>query len=56
MKAIETVLHLRQAHPARPKNMVPAHVWRLVAPYGLRPDPGERREDPPPLAPSPPQD
>lgn len=37
MKAIETVLHLRRAHPARLKNMVPAHVWRLVAPYGLTP-------------------
>ena len=56
MKAIETVLHLRRAHPARLKNMVPAHVWRLVAPYGLRPDPGERRAEPPPLAPSTPQD
>ena len=35
MKAIETVLHLRRAFPARVKTMVPAHVWRLVAPYGL---------------------
>ena len=41
MKAVETVLHLRRAHPARMKNMVPAHVWRLVAPYGLTPEPGE---------------
>ena len=47
MKAIETVLHLRRAHPARLKNMVPAHVWRLVAPYGLTPAPDEQREDTP---------
>ena len=45
MKAIETVLHLRRAHPARMKNMVPDHVWRLVAPYGIAPEPGERREE-----------
>ncbi|SIT03724.1 coenzyme F420 hydrogenase subunit beta [Roseivivax lentus] len=43
MKAIETVLHLRRAHPAKIKNMVPAHVWRLAARYGLVPGPGERR-------------
>jgi coenzyme F420 hydrogenase subunit beta len=36
MKAVETVLHLRRLHPARIKNMVPAHVWRLVEKYGLR--------------------
>lgn len=42
MKAIETVLHLRRHAPARMKHMVPAHVWRLVAPYGLAPRPGER--------------
>jgi coenzyme F420 hydrogenase subunit beta len=35
MKAVETVLHLRRLHPARIKNMVPAHVWRLVEKYGL---------------------
>ncbi len=45
MKAVETVLHLRRAFPARMKNMIPAHVWRLVAPYGLEPGPGETRED-----------
>ena len=58
MKAIETVLHLRRAHPARLKNMVPAHVWRLVARYGLTPATHETRADatPPPLAPSPPRD
>ncbi|MDU8911165.1 Coenzyme F420 hydrogenase/dehydrogenase, beta subunit C-terminal domain [Aestuariicoccus sp. MJ-SS9] len=43
MKAIETVLHLRRAHPARIKNMVPGHVWRLAARYGLRPGEGENR-------------
>ena len=37
MKAVETILHLRSRHPARIKNMVPAHVWRLVASYGLTP-------------------
>lgn len=46
MKAIETVLHLRRAWPAAMKNMVPAHVWRLVAPYGLTPQAGEVREPP----------
>jgi coenzyme F420 hydrogenase subunit beta len=43
MKAIETVLHLRRAHPARLKNMVPAHVWDLVAAYGLRPRSTEKK-------------
>ena len=36
MKAAETVLHLRREHPARMKHMVPAHVWKLVEPYGLK--------------------
>jgi coenzyme F420 hydrogenase subunit beta len=48
MKAAETVLHLRRALPARLKNMVPDHVWRLMAPYGLAPEPGERRAPPDP--------
>lgn len=43
MKAVETILHLRRAHPARVKNMVPAHVWRVAARYGLVPGPEERR-------------
>ena len=43
MKAVETVLHLRRTHPARIKNMVPAHVWRLVARYGLVPGKDELR-------------
>jgi len=42
MKAAETVLHLRRAMPAKMKNMVPGHVWRLLEPYGIRPEPGER--------------
>jgi coenzyme F420 hydrogenase subunit beta len=48
MKAVETVLHLRRALPARMKNMIPPHVWRLVAPYGLTPTPDERRDSSPP--------
>ena len=36
MKAIETVLHLRREAPARMKNMVPGHVWKLVQRYGLK--------------------
>ncbi len=43
MKAVETVLHLRRAEPAKMKNMVPAHVWKLAEPYELTPEPGERR-------------
>ncbi len=43
MKAAETVLHLRRAHPKRMKHMIPAHVWRLVAPYGLTPEKGEEK-------------
>ena len=42
MKAVETVLHLRREHPKRLKSMVPAHVWSLVEPYGLKPRPDER--------------
>lgn len=41
MKAIESVVHLRQSHPARVKHMVPAHVWQLVKPYGLTRQPQE---------------
>jgi len=44
MKAIETVLHLRRQAPAKLKTMVPDHVWALVAPYGLKPDPTERKD------------
>lgn len=42
MKAVETILHLRRQYPQRMKNMVPAHVWKLVARYGLKPKAGER--------------
>ena len=41
MKAVETVLHLRRHAPAKLKSMVPAHVWALVAPYGLQAQAGE---------------
>ncbi len=49
MKAVETVLHLRRAFPRRMRWMVPAHIWRLVAPYGLAPAAGEAT--PPPAGP-----
>ncbi len=42
MKALETVIHLRRAMPCKMKNMVPSHVWPLVAPYGLEPGEGEQ--------------
>jgi coenzyme F420 hydrogenase subunit beta len=51
MKAVETVLHLRRAQPRRLRSMVPAHVWALVAPYGLSP-----REDELPRPGSPPEE
>lgn len=41
MKAAETILHLRREAPAKMKNMVPDHVWRLAAPYGLTPQTSE---------------
>ena len=43
MKAIETILHLRRAHPAKIKNMVPRHVWAVAEKYGLMPKDDERR-------------
>lgn len=43
MKAIETVLHLRRQKPAMMRNMIPRHVWALVARYGLKPGPDETR-------------
>ncbi len=42
MKAVETILHLRRAERPRMKSMIPDHVWRLAAPYGLVAEPGER--------------
>ncbi len=41
MKAVETILHLRRSEPRRMKTMIPAHVWALVARYGVKPQPGE---------------
>ncbi|SEN32126.1 coenzyme F420 hydrogenase subunit beta [Loktanella fryxellensis] len=48
MKAAEAILHLRRERPAMMKNMIPGHVWRIAAPYGLVPDDGEQRDDAPP--------
>jgi len=45
MKAIESILHLRRQQPGKMRNMIPAHVWDLVRPYGLSSQPGERRDD-----------
>ncbi len=45
MKAIETILHLRRSHPARIKNMVPGHVWRVAERYGLIARPDETRDN-----------
>lgn len=42
MKAIETVLHLRRAHPKRLRTMVPGHIWALVEPYGLTREPPDQ--------------
>jgi len=41
MKAVETVVHLRREMPRRLKSMVPAHVWKLVEAYGLKPSANE---------------
>jgi coenzyme F420 hydrogenase subunit beta len=41
MKACETVVHLRRDIPAKAPNMIPDHIWPLVAPYGLKRDDGE---------------
>lgn len=46
MKAAETVIHLRREEPRRMKSMIPDHVWRLVAPYGLAPAADELSEPP----------
>jgi coenzyme F420 hydrogenase subunit beta len=42
MKAVETVVHLRRERPGRLRNMIPAHVWSLVKPYGLEPRDSDR--------------
>jgi coenzyme F420 hydrogenase subunit beta len=31
--------------PRRMRNMVPPHVWALVAPYGIAPSDGEANSD-----------
>jgi coenzyme F420 hydrogenase subunit beta len=45
MTALETERHLRRQHPRRLRTMTLQHVWRLVAPYGVQPRPGERQGD-----------
>lgn len=35
MKAAESVIHLERERPRRARHMIPAHVRRLVRPYGL---------------------
>ena len=42
MKALESVVHLRREQPRRLRHMVPAHLWKLVEPYGLKPRDDER--------------
>lgn len=46
MKAAETILHLRRSAPAKIKNMVPGHVWKIMKAYGLEPDGDERTDRP----------
>lgn len=45
MKAVETILHLRRAHPKRMRHMIPDHIWSLTSSYGLRPEPSETKDD-----------
>jgi coenzyme F420 hydrogenase subunit beta len=45
MKAVETVYHLRRNHPRRMRHMIPAHIWPLLAPYGITPEKGERHDE-----------
>jgi coenzyme F420 hydrogenase subunit beta len=52
MKAAETIIHLRREEPQRMKNMVPAHVWQLMQPYGLAPEPGELPASPASVVPA----
>ena len=37
MKAIESIIHLRNTAPHKIKNMVPNHLWKLSRKYGLEP-------------------
>ncbi|WP_369411460.1 Coenzyme F420 hydrogenase/dehydrogenase, beta subunit C-terminal domain [Polynucleobacter alcilacus] len=43
MKAIESIVHLRNTAPHKIKNMVPDHVWRLTKRYGLEPQNDETK-------------
>jgi coenzyme F420 hydrogenase subunit beta len=47
MKACETIVHLRREKSRRLRSMVPAHVWALVAPYGLAPGAHETKKSDP---------
>jgi coenzyme F420 hydrogenase subunit beta len=47
MKACETIVHLRREKSRRLRSMVPAHVWALVAPYGLAPGAHETKKSEP---------
>ncbi|NBB68976.1 MAG: coenzyme F420 hydrogenase [Alphaproteobacteria bacterium] len=44
MKALEAVVHLRREAPRKLRHMVPPHVWRLTAAYGVTPTSSETRE------------
>jgi coenzyme F420 hydrogenase subunit beta len=44
MKAIESVLFLRRLEKGKMKNMIPPHVWKLAARYGILPEDDERRD------------
>ena len=46
MKAAETIIHLRREEPRRMKTMIPIHVWKLVAPYGMTPQADETPKQP----------
>ncbi len=43
MKAIESIIHLRNTAPHKIKNMVPDHVWKLAKRYGLEPQNAETK-------------
>jgi coenzyme F420 hydrogenase subunit beta len=44
MKALETVVHLRREAPRKLKHMVPRHLWRLTAAYGVTPSSSETED------------
>ena len=46
MKAAETIIHLRREEPRRMKTMIPIHVWKLMAPYGMTPQADETPKQP----------